>query len=872
MFKISSLCLGALFILIACSDGDGLVGADGGGEQGADATSAWNLEPGNTGHTEVGEALAAGKVRAGKVVSQGQLLSGLKAEGRIGDFKLYNDQVAFIIEGLRPSNGYVQLGGELADAAYLKAGSATGASWLSETGLGLGTNVVKPQSVGVLSDGSDGEAIVRVIGDLQAFEVISSLIPSTDPYPLKVAVDYVLKADVNWLELRVRAYNDTEHTIEVPMLLVVFFGGDGVEFFLDGTGFDNDKLTASQRNRIGIIGREISYGWTISDAKFAPLFSYNGLWFNSVEGFSIEPGAEAQRVLRLTVSPGNVANMQKSARRSLGLAELPETSGTVRDEAGEPLANARLHVVDSADGKTYVTNAVTDAGGNYRMGLAAGDYLFSIIADGREMLVTQPVTVGDSGASKDFSLAGTSTVKFSIVDQDGTDIPGKLLFHRTPKLAARPRSFGEQRYGGGAAAVVFHPGGEGQLALAPGTYAVTACRGLEYEIQVVDVTLEAQDEKTLSFTLKHSVDTTGYLSGDFHIHAMWSVDSSDLYETKVAAAAAEGLEIPVVTEHEYIGDYTPTIAKMGLQKWLQSIVGEELTTFSYGHFNTFPITADTSKPNNGALPWDGKDPAELFADVRSTWPDALLQVNHPRSTSVGGFFSTAGYNAETGDISSPTYWSTNYDAIEVFNGDGWSARRNSTMNDWFSLLDRGLMVTATGNSDSHKAYFSEVGYPRNYVKTSTDLPSNMEVSEFVSSIKGQRVTIGGGAFVEAWVGDQGVGSLVDATSKTVQLKIRVQAAEWVNIDTLIVIKGGKFGGNEVHEIKLDASTADAENPVIRYQDTLSLTLEQDNWVVVAAKGEGNLSPVVDAKEPFGITNPIFFDVDGNGKFDAPSSF
>lgn len=872
MLNLKSLCLWALVPLAACGDSGILFNEDGGADQGLDGALVWNLQAGTTGHSEVTEALNSGAVRAGQVTTSAQLLSGLQVKGRVGDFKIYNDQVAFIIEGVRPSDGYVQLGGELVDAARLAKGSATGASWLGETGLGIGTNVVKPRSVGVVSDGSDGEAIVRVIGDLSPFDVISSLIPTTDPYPLQVAIDYVLKANENWIELRIRAFNATEHTVDVPMLLVVFFGGDGVEFYLDGTGFDKDKLTASQRNRIGVVGKDISYGWTMAEAKFAPLFTYSGLWFNGVDGFNIEPGKEAQRVLRLTVSPGDVANMQQSARRSLGLADLPQVTGTVSDDAGKPLANARVHVVKSADGKSYASGAITDGQGNYALGLEAGDYLFSVIADGREILSGQSVTVGDSAMTKDFSLAGTSTLKFSISDQDGQDIPGKLLFYRTPKPAEYPRSFGEQGYDGGATAVVFHPGGEGTIALAPGTYTVTACRGLEYEIHTLEVTLASQDDKSLAFTLEHSVDTTGYLSGDFHIHAMWSVDSSDLYETKVAAAAAEGLEVPVVTEHEYIGDYTPTIAKMGLQKWLQSVVGEELTTFSYGHFNTFPITGDASKPNNGALPWEGKGPSELFADVRSTWPDALLQVNHPRSTSVGGYYSTAGYDAETGTITSPTLWSTNYDALEVFNGDGWSARRNSTMNDWFSLLDRGFIVTATGNSDSHHAYFSEVGYPRNYIKSSSDLPANMEPTEFVESIKGQRVTIGGGAFVEAWVGEQGVGSLVDATSKTVQLKIKVQAAEWVNLDTLIVITGGKFGGNEVYEIKLDVSTADAENPVIRYQDTVTLTLQQDNWVVVAAKGEGTLSPVVYNKEPFGITNPIFFDVDGNGKYDAPSSF
>ena len=71
------------------------------------------------------------------------------------------------------------------------------------------------------------------------------------------------------------------------------------------------------------------------------------------------------------------------------------------------------------------------------------------------------------------------------------------------------------------------------------------------------------------------------------------------------------------------GDYT------AIQEAIDAaVVGDEISTVVFGHFNAFPIMEDPTKPNRGALSWVDRTPAELFGDVRAAWPDALLQVNH----------------------------------------------------------------------------------------------------------------------------------------------------------------------------------------------------------------------------------------------------
>jgi hypothetical protein len=269
----------------------------------------------------------------------------------------------------------------------------------------------------------------------------------------------------------------------------------------------------------------------------------------------------------------------------------------------------------------------------------------------------------------------------------------------------------------------------------------------------------------------------------------------------------------------------------------------------------------------GAISWYGKSPAELFADVRKAWPSAVLQVNHPRARKLGGYFSYVGYDAASGSAEHPD-WSRDFDAVEVFNASGWTANRDGTVADWFSFLDRGFLVTATGNSDSHYAHRHEVGYPRNCVMLSTDEPANLNLAEMAAAVKEQRVLVSGGPFVTARIGDQTMGDVVDASGGLVQLAVKVQAPTWMDIARLQVYAGGDV----VHDVTLDASTVDPANPVVRFDDALPLTPAADTWVVVVVTGPGTLEPVNRGDRPFAVTNPIYLDTDGNTVYDPLHSF
>lgn len=229
--------------------------------------------------------------------------------------------------------------------------------------------------------------------------------------------------------------------------------------------------------------------------------------------------------------------------------------------------------------------------------------------------------------------------------------------------------------------------GKVQAEVKPGTYTVSVSRGIEYTITKLDnVAITAGGTAKLGrVTLKHVVDTTGYLSADFHIHSGRSFDSSVPLSPRVASFAGEGVEVLVSTDHDMNTDYAPTIKKMGLNGFIASIIGTEVTTSvsrppylsnGWGHINGWPCIFDSTARRSGAIEDEsvsanviydrlraqsnqqcvggtanGKDCSTDSACPGGTCTDVgeqVVQMNHPRSSVAGtvniGMYDNIGYD------------------------------------------------------------------------------------------------------------------------------------------------------------------------------------------------------------------------------------
>ena len=248
----------------------------------------------------------------------------------------------------------------------------------------------------------------------------------------------------------------------------------------------------------------------------------------------------------------------------------------------------------------------------------------------------------------------------------------------------------------------------------PGTYDVYVTRGMEYDAVVIeDVELGAGDNARLSATLKRVLNTDDWVSADLHIHGRGSLDSSVKEHDRVVSAAAEGLEVMVSTDHNYIMDYSPFVMSEGLQDFVTSVVGVEMSSLEMGHFNAFPLTYDAgwsshfpfvstcyepnaAKVNESAFDWVECSPKQIFSNLRELGAygpsKTIVQVNHPRD-SILGYFDQYYVNPYTGipeeNPSGDNYgslvslgirsnspsgqfeaesFSADFDAVEVFNG------------------------------------------------------------------------------------------------------------------------------------------------------------------------------------------------------------
>jgi len=190
------------------------------------------------------------------------------------------------------------------------------------------------------------------------------------------------------------------------------------------------------------------------------------------------------------------------------------------------------------------------------------------------------------------------------------------------------------------------------------------------------------------------------------------------------------------------------------------------------------------------------------------------------------------------------------------------------LRDWYGLLNRGFRVTATGNSDSHILFGHEPGYPRNLVWVGKDRPDEVTDQEVVDAVKrARRVIVTTGPVVEAWVGETPIGGFVRGRNARVRLRIKVQAAPWIDVRSVEVVVNGLVA----HWQPVPESRR-----VVRLERVVDLPLSADSWIVVLARGQRPLAPVVpttranEPRIPLGFTNPIWVDYDGDGRFTPPN--
>lgn len=554
------------------------------------------------------------------------------------------------------------------------------------------------------------------------------------------------------------------------------------------------------------------------------------------------------------------------------------TGQIVEQQGGKGVSTATILV---PDGDKKQIPAYPDAEGHFSLKLPQGATELTVEDLGRASgNLTVTVTEGNVVAPK-FDIPAASRIRFDITDESGKPIPCKAHFapldEGAPKLDLGPKWRAH-----GCVDQYMSENGQFTQQLPSGKYRVVVVRGPEYSHLEQEVNLEAGKEFAFKGTLKRVVDTKGWISADFHNHSTPSGDNVCDTDGRLINIAAEHLEFTPTTEHNRFYDWEPTIKALGLESFIKTVKGIELTG-SRQHVNAFPFEPEYLKQNNGAPDWND-DPRITVLTLRrwqSERADRWIQFNHPDLSNMfidrnsdgiadGGFVGVGsmidGAESQNGagtDILADSPFRLSRPA-------GSLAMKVSAIREfvWRQLLNQGLRVTAVGVADAHSVYGNGVGCWRCYLPSSTDEPAKIDWAELSPHAKAGHLVLSTGPFLEVTTQNGKIAGDDDRATGGIDLKVRVQCTDWMNINRVQVLVNSR--PDPKLNFTRESHPQMFKDGVVKFDEKIHVPLQHDAHLIVVAIDENGDEKIGYGTSdyarirPCAYNNPIYVDADGHG--------
>lgn len=823
------------------------------------------------------------RARARRITAESDLIHGPLAHSRLGDWLLENDVARFIVQDAPQRDLYAvgQFGGNLIDAE-LRAHPGLDNFMEIQPAVSIET-VINAQSVEIVNDGANGlPAVLRACGpdDTLDFLNISSNLrdygftapPGQDDTdnPVEGCTEYELAAG----DAHVRMTTTMTNLSDQPLGLLVgdAVGASGeVDGWMGGAGAIGDILTGTL-DQLSFIGygqaTGVDYqivsiplpgsifprsdfvtvgGVTVLVHSFSVLAALLGL----PPAFVIPPHGASSFTRLFGVGDGSGGNALE-----LNLAVKGIATGTLRGcvtVGGAPAPRARV-AVGPRSGNVLTGLAsqyVTDESGCYEGALPAGSYGVAAYRPGTPYQgggvtpLANPVTIAAGGTvTQDVALPATGRLEIAVTDASGDAIPARVSvvgFDASPDqllwvpgVAGTPGTntayFSDVTSDGipfGLARLAY-AGADGLVAfdLDPGSYQVVVSRGTEWSMFETPVTLAAGSPVHLAARIAQVLDTTDFISSDYHVHGIASSDSRVAQRDRVMQFAGEGVDNIIMTDHHVHTNLAPTIGSLGLTPFVHATIGEEITCWDCGHFNAYPLLVDPNRVSGGSTDWaraaaPGQDfkqygafilsPAEIDALASTgptSTPDTVVQANH-----IDGHFTPL--EIDSAEVPPRSHLAAqgrldlridpdggelfhHFRALELWNGADRGAQEVFTrarIGVWFNHLNQGLISTAIADTDTHSFHNLESAGARTWTAASGDAPAGISDAEIGQAVKAGRAVSGQGIYVQTrLVANDGSGAAADFTRSGstivhsaaggVTLEIRVQAPLWAPYDTI----------------------------------------------------------------------------------------
>ena len=904
------------------------------------------------------------------------LLSGEAAEGRIGDYVLENDLVRVVIEGDDRVISPCPYGGNPIDVGLNRGDGAFTEDVMGELCLlfQLG-QTVDPDQFEVIADGTEGgTAILAVTGHMELldffnlFGMIDSLVPglirelSVDAEviaPYTVTTYYLLDPASRSLSMVTAIRNDGEEAFTTPFMRIAEAGGE-VEFFnplsaFGGFGFSDlggDSLTGEPMPFLAFASSQTSYAYVPDpDPELDAPIPIGGSYLmiagmslvllgndNVLETLISPPQTLARRRGIITLAPGetvvrhgtlivgdgslsSVIDLAYSTNGTpTGMVE-----GVVRTEAGGIVSGA-LVSASAPEGAAF-NRVRSDPSGQFSLSVPAGIVELAAHTEGGRPSERPQVDVTEGETENaDPTVIEGGALLVQVRTPGGDPLPARVtVMCEGPcpdGLTAQDRDVYHDRLPSDMATAFFSGSdGAAQATLPAGDYRVFVSRGMEYSTWPPDaissrgqsVSIEPGSEVSLNAEIARVIDSSDALAAEFHVHTLHSMDTSIPVGARVSGLVGEGIEVLVATDHDVITDFGPQLRAQHLDGWAVTVMGEEISTDTYGHFNGFPLERDPEHRHGGALDWAGGPalsvpPVDVFAWIESHPGEQVVQVNHADNLGmIRGLDANVLYGTtradpavfrlpsdwvdeETGDTG---LWSDAFTAFEILNGQSDDGT-NMRMRWWLAMVGRGFSPTGTAVTDSHTRFGFLGAVPRSYVFGSE--LGDFSPDRFAEAINDGRVVGTNGPFIEVTVANAaghvaGSGEVLATGGEAVEVIVHVQTPSWIDVDTVQLFSNiedvafearnasnapltptsshaiGWEEGDTV-EVVTGETTHTRRDKVVR----ISTGFDEDAYLVVMvlnASGTSNMYPIVRRGDPpLAFANPVFIDADGGG-YDHP---
>lgn len=333
---------------------------------------------------------------------------------------------------------------------------------------------------------------------------------------------------------------------------------------------------------------------------------------------------------------------------------------------------------------------------------------------------------------------------------------------------------------------IYTSNGSARFGLPAGSYTIIAGRGFEYSVDRIQVSVTPGQSIRRRLQLVREVATDGWVACDTHVHTLTHSGHGDAtVQERMITLAAEGIEMPVATDHNLHVDHRPFAKTAKVDQYFTPLIGNEVTT-RIGHVNIFPVDAGQPVPDHKLPSWKA-----LLDDIYSTPGVRVAILNHARDEHSGVTpFGPRLHNAVVGE--NLEGWHFGFNAMEVVNSSSTQTDILQLFHDWMAVLNRGYRVTPVGSSDSHDVGRHFVGQGRTYIRCDDRDPGNIDVKDAVDKFVRGQVLVSYGLLTKLVMEDKfQSGQIATANGETVRLRVHVLGPHWTNASRILLYRNGQ---------------------------------------------------------------------------------